>query len=76
MIIRHSCRGFIDLTQAVSFQDKQIIRGDIAEPLTLVSGTPPPPPPSGPEGNIYFQKSLQAELTISKYKGATVNTDV
>ena len=64
------------LTQAVSFQNKNSIHGYRAAPLPTVAETPPPPPPSGPEGNIYFQKYLQAELTIAKYKGATANSDV
>ena len=64
------------LTQAVSFQDQKSIHGYRAATLPVVARTPPNIPPSVPEGNIYFQKSLQSESTIVKYKGAKANEDV
>ena len=57
-------------------QDQKTIHRDQSAPLHTVAGTPPPPPHSWLEGNIYFQQSSQAELTIAKNKGATANDDV
>ena len=63
-------------TSSVAPGSKTPFMGIVQHLFLQVAGTPPPPPSSVPEGNFYFQQSSQAELTISKYKGATANADV